>query len=69
MKTQIEKSFKHYSPIGKDCEKYTVIREMGEKFAIMIDDLSPDCREKSLAITKIEEAVFWANAGIARNGK
>lgn len=24
-------------------------------------------REKSLAMTKLEEAVMWANAGIARN--
>ncbi|WP_419715896.1 DUF7681 family protein [Bacillus cereus] len=24
-------------------------------------------REKSLALTKLEEAVFWGNASIARN--
>lgn len=27
----------------------------------------PECREKSLAMTYLEEAVFWANAAIARN--
>lgn len=28
----------------------------------------PDSREKSLAMTKLEECSMWANASIARNG-
>lgn len=35
--------------------------------ALVIDDLAPDCREKSLAITALEEAMMWGNAAIARN--
>jgi hypothetical protein len=35
--------------------------------AAYISEKCPESREKSLAITKIEEAVMWANASIARN--
>jgi hypothetical protein len=34
--------------------------------ARFIDDTLPPGREKSLAITKLEEVMFWANAGLAR---
>lgn len=34
--------------------------------ARIINELCPDGREKSLAITKLEEAMMWANAAIAR---
>ena len=35
-------------------------------FAGLVDNLCPESREKSLAMTKIEEATMWANASIAR---
>ena len=31
------------------------------------DGVLPDCREKALAITYLEMAMFWSNAAIARN--
>ena len=47
--------------------RYETIRERGKKFAKVVDNLCMDSREKSIAMTKIEEAVMWANSAIARN--
>jgi hypothetical protein len=35
--------------------------------AMFINENIPDSPEKELSITKIEEAMMWANAAIARN--
>jgi hypothetical protein len=43
------------------------IRSESLELAKTIDVLCPDSREKFLAMTKLEEVVMWANAGIARN--
>lgn len=64
---QIEKNFKYHAPKEGQPEKYVSIRDKAKQLAELVDELCPDSREKSLALTKIEEAVMWANAGIARN--
>lgn len=56
----------HAPPDHKTINKYYQLRTLGKELAIKIADFCPDGREKSLAITKIEEAVMWANAAIAR---
>lgn len=44
------------------------VRETLRVVAHRLDEELPAGREKSLALTKLEEAMFWANAAIARNG-
>lgn len=67
MNSKIEKAFTYHSPKFGQPEKYAAIRAQAKSFAYLIDGMVPDSREKSLAMTKLEECVMWANAGIARN--
>ena len=60
-------AFTYHAPKPGQREKYVVIRDTAKGLAMVINDNCPDSREKSLAITKLEECVMWANASIARN--
>lgn len=59
--------FTYHAPKEGQPEKYTAIRAQALDLAVMINNLCPDSVEKHLAITRVEEAVMWANASIARN--
>jgi hypothetical protein len=67
MKSIIENNFKYHSPKEGQPEKYTNIREKAKELAMLIDDLCPASTEKLYSLSRLEEAVMWANAGIARN--
>jgi len=59
--------FTYHPPKDGQPEIYELIRGGALEMAFQIDESQPDSREKSLAMTKLEETVMWANAGIARN--
>ena len=62
-----DKEFAHHEPKGDQNSRYNIRREKAKEFATLIDMCCPDSREKSLAMTKLEECSMWANASIARN--
>lgn len=64
---ELEKRFTYHPPKPGQPEIYAAIRAEAKKLAMLVFEHCPDSRELSLAITNIEEAVFWANAAIARN--
>lgn len=64
----LENSFKYHAPTPDSLPRYEAIRAEGRQFAALLLDLLPESRERSLALTAIEEAVMWANASVARNG-
>lgn len=64
---EIESRFTYHAPKSGQPDQYVRIREAARRLAGVINAECPDGREKSLAVTKAEEAVFWANASIARS--
>ena len=63
----LEHKFTYHPPTGDQPKKYEDIRERALYLALFFNANCPSSRELSLAITHIEEAVFWANASIARS--
>lgn len=63
----IENSFTYHPPIGTQQERYVMLRNAAKELALLILSSVPPSREQSLAITKLEETIMWANKGIACN--
>lgn len=61
------KRFTYHPPKGDQAVRYTNIRVEARELALLLTVVCPPSRELSLAITHLEEAVFWGNAAIARN--
>jgi hypothetical protein len=66
-KADLNNRFTYHPPKDGQAERYQLIRATASSLAALIDEQAPDSREKSLAITHLEDAVMWANASIARN--
>lgn len=64
---QIENIFTYHRPLNGQPERYEQIRVDAKVLAYTIQKCCPESREKSLAITNIQQAVMWANAAIALN--
>lgn len=64
---RIEHDFTYHPPILEQQPVFAAIREDAKQLAYTIVKETPECREQSLALNKLEEAVMWANAAVARH--
>lgn len=62
---QIEHAFTYHPP--KNPNDFNFLRDSAKEFAIIVHRMLPDCEERERALDRIQEAVMWANAGLARN--
>lgn len=64
---ELANRFAYHRPNGDRAVRHQEVRQSMYNAARAINDECPDGREKSLAMTNLELAMFWANAAIARN--
>lgn len=66
--SRINHDFDYHAPPDQETkDRHAMIRGTFRDLAMVVVTMTPPSREQSLAITKLEEAMMWANAAIARN--
>lgn len=66
-KEEIHDRMTYHAPSDLGVKRHEQLSVTLEAALTVIAGVCPEGREKSLAITKIEEAKFWASAAVARN--
>ncbi len=64
---QLENRFMHHAPQGDQADRYAKIREACCSLAKIVVALTPCSAEQTRALNALDEVMFLANAGIARN--
>jgi hypothetical protein len=59
--------FTYHPPQPEQIKIYEAIRRSTLALALEINQFVPDSREKSLALTHLEDVVYCANAAVARH--
>jgi len=63
---ELENRFNYHAPNDERAARHTSVRQVLLSAATSVVLHTAFSREQSLALTKLEEAMFWANAAIAR---
>lgn len=64
---ELENIFTYHAPHGDQTERYGELRAAAKAFAELVVTRCPESRERSIALTRVREAIMWANASIAIN--
>lgn len=64
----VAKAFAVHPADRQQASAFEIIRDAGRQAALNVTAWCPDCPERERALERLQEAVMWANAGIARHG-
>lgn len=62
----LDNRFSYHAPVGNQKERYESIRGEIRTLAEVLQRRCPPSRELSIAMTKLDEVMFFANASIGR---
>lgn len=65
----VDEIFTYHKPFGNQPERYVALREKAKELASLILSNCPHSRERSVALTNLQQTIMWANASIAINEK
>ncbi|WP_306358680.1 MULTISPECIES: hypothetical protein [unclassified Nocardia] len=65
--TDLDRRFIHIPPTPERVRLHEQVRAACRDLAGVFDQAVPEGREKALALTHLETAMFWANAALARH--
>lgn len=65
---ELRRRFDYHAPDEHRADYHQTVRRECRDLAASLSEFLPAGREFALAITKLEEVMFWANAAIARGG-
>lgn len=65
---ELDNRFMYHKPSNDFiADAHGTVREICSGVSGALNEILPDSREKSLAMTHLEETMMWANAAIARH--
>ena len=63
----VDEAFSYHVPLKGEPERFEAIRSAAKSFAKTLLDYCPQSRERSVALTHLQEAVMMANASVVLN--
>ena len=66
-KEKLDNVFTYHTPKNDQLKRYEEIRSKGKELAKLMMENCSSGRERSLALTALQQSTMWANASIAIN--
>lgn len=66
-KNRIDNAFTFHPAQADQPNRYAAVRRLCRTLAHELTTLAPESRELSIALTNLEQVMYWTNAAIARN--
>lgn len=63
----MKKTFAYHKPSAMGLDRITKLREAYSVISALIEELAPQSRERSIALTELEQSAMWAIKAVVCN--